>query len=176
LDRRRARAMKPAARTTGLVIRDVGGETVVYDVERHEAHCLNRTAALVFRHADGTRSLPELAAVLASESGSCMDGQAVRLALEQLAGANLLEGRNAQRGPDPPLASAGRRQAMLRVGLGAAFLAPVVTSLLVPTPAEAAGTCIPQAACTPAKYGQDCYVLSKAECGTKICMDNNLCQ
>ena len=38
------------------------------------------------------------------------------------------------------------------MGLGAALLAPVVTSLLVPTPAEAADTCIPATACTPAKY------------------------
>ena len=61
------------------------------------------------------------------------------------------------------------------MGLGAALLAPVVTSLLVPTPAEAAATCIPQTACTPAKYGQPCYSLSQSECSSKICQDTNLC-
>jgi hypothetical protein len=168
--------MRPVARTTGLVIRDVGGETVVYDLERHEAHCLNRTAALVFHHADGQRSIPELAAVLTAESRATADEATVQLALEQLAAAKLLDGWNEQRETDPSLASAGRRQVILRVGLGAAILVPVVTSLLVPTPAEAANTCIPQTACTAAKYGQPCYVLSQAECTTKICIDNNLCQ
>ena len=62
------------------------------------------------------------------------------------------------------------------MGMGAALLAPVVTSLLVPTPAEAAATCIPQTACTPAKYGQPCYFLSPAECTSgKICQDTNVC-
>jgi hypothetical protein len=168
--------MRPVARTTGLVIRDVGGETVVYDVERHEAHCLNRTAALVFRNADGQRSLAELAGVLTAEAGATADEATVRLALEQLAAARLLDGWDAQVASEPSRASASRREMILRLGVGAAILVPVVTSLLVPTPAEAAGTCIPQSSCTAAKYGQPCYVLSQAECTYKICIDNNLCQ
>ena len=43
----------PAARTSGLVVRELAEETLVYDEERHRAHCLNRTAALVWRHCDG---------------------------------------------------------------------------------------------------------------------------
>ena len=53
-------AMKPAARRTGLVVRDLPDELLVYDLDRHQAHCLNRTAASVFRDADGTRSLDDL--------------------------------------------------------------------------------------------------------------------
>jgi hypothetical protein len=168
--------MRPVARTTGLVIRELGDETVVYDVERHVAHCLNRTAALVLRHADGRRSVADMATALASACGSAVDEGVVRLTLQKLAEARLLEDGGGQAEGTPPLASPGRREALRRVGLGAALLAPVVTSLLVPTPAEAAATCIPQTACTAAKYGQPCYVLVQSECASKICIDNNLCQ
>jgi hypothetical protein len=158
------------------VVRDLGDETLVYDVERHQAHCLNRTAALVFRHVDGRRSVADIAAALSVPGGGAAGEDVVRLALRQLAEARLVE--EAATEPAPSLASPGRREALRRVGVGAALLAPVVTSLLVPTPAEAAATCIPQSACTAAKYGQPCYVLSQSECTNKICIDGppGLCQ
>ena len=53
--------MKPQSRRSGLLIRELPDELLVYDQEQHRAHCLNRTAALVFRHADGTRTAAELA-------------------------------------------------------------------------------------------------------------------
>ena len=51
--------MKPQSRRSGLLIRELPDELLVYDQEQHRAHCLNRTAALVFRHADGTRTLAD---------------------------------------------------------------------------------------------------------------------
>ena len=42
--------MKPRARTEGLVVTELPDELLVYDLERHRAHCLNPTAALVFKH------------------------------------------------------------------------------------------------------------------------------
>jgi len=46
----------PQARSEDLVIQDIGDEVLVYDLTRHKAHCLNRTAALVWRKCDGTRT------------------------------------------------------------------------------------------------------------------------
>jgi hypothetical protein len=165
--------MRPMARTAGLVVRDLGDETLVYDLERHEAHCLNRTAALVFRHADGRRSVADIALVVAADAHSAVDEDVVRLAIEKLAEAKLIENADAE--PLPETASPTRREALRRVALGAALLAPIVTSLLVPTPAEAAATCIPATACTAAKYGQPCYSVSTSECTSKICYDNLDC-
>jgi hypothetical protein len=168
--------MTPAARSTGLLIREVGDETLVYDLEHHEAHCLNRTAALVLAHADGRRSVADIAVAVAvaAESRSPVDEAAVRVAIEKLSEARLLEGSAAPARESAP--SPGRREALRRVGLGVALLAPVVTSVLVPTPAEAAATCIRWTACTRAKYGQPCYTTSQAECANKICTDNLVCQ
>ena len=59
--------MKPRARTEGLVVRELPDELLVYDLERHRAHCLNPTAALVFKHCDGRRSVAQIARILRRE-------------------------------------------------------------------------------------------------------------
>lgn len=129
--------MKPVARKSGLVVRDLADEVVVYDTERHEAHCLNRTAAAVFRHADGQRDVSDLAALLGPDGIPGAEGF-VEMALAQLEEAHLLENAPLS-GSEPGLA---RRDAMRRVGLGAAILLPLVTSVLAPSPAEAAASCL----------------------------------
>jgi hypothetical protein len=131
--------MKPAVRRTGLVVRGLPGEVVVYDLERHQAHCLNRTAAAVFRGADGTRGLEDLAALLGDGLERGDAEAAVRLALDQLAGARLLEADPAALEPAGGLS---RRSVLHRAGIGAALLLPAVASIVAPTPAEAAATCI----------------------------------
>ena len=42
------RALMPRARQDELVVEELQDETLVYDLERHKARCLNRTAALVW--------------------------------------------------------------------------------------------------------------------------------
>ncbi len=83
--------MRPVARRDGLLIRELPGEVLVYDRERHRAHCLNQTAAFVFRHADGTRTVADLARVLAPEAAPAAGASVVAMALDQLAEAGLLE-------------------------------------------------------------------------------------
>jgi hypothetical protein len=157
--------MKPLARAKGLVIRELGGEVVVYDEERHRAHCLNPTAALVFRLADGGRTAGEIATLL----GPGADEDLVHAALDLLAGAALVEGVDA-----PPPRAPSRRRLLRRVGLGAAVLAPAVASLLVPTPVEAAATCIPAASCNGSNNGQACYNSNPAtECSLYTCQDGS---
>jgi hypothetical protein len=137
--------MKPAARRTGLVVRELPGELVVYDLERHQAHCLNRTAAAVFQGADGNRGLDELGALLGEGFERADREAAVRLALDQLASAGLL---------DPGLQPPSRRSVLRRAGLGAALLLPAVVSMVAPTPAEAAATCIED--CSGQLFGTPC--------------------
>ena len=157
--------MRPVARTNGLVVRLIGDETLVYDTRRHHAHCLNRTAALVFRASDGSRTTGEIAAQLGSDTPTDAAEEAVERALEQLAEVGLL----ASEYHAPPRAGTSRREVLRRVGFGAALAAPIVTSLVVPTPAEAAASCIQEASCTDANAGQPCYVIGPGECSLKEC-------
>lgn len=157
--------MRPLARASGLVVRQLPDEVVVYDKDSHQAHCLNRTAAAVFLHADGQRSLSEIAALVGPGAGC----DTVRDALDQLAAAGLLESAPVDPGPS-------RREVLRRVGVGAVVLAPIVASLLVPTPAEAAATCIPVASCTDNNIGQPCYISnSTTECSLRTCQGAGSC-
>lgn len=169
--------MRPRARRGGLVVRDLPGETVVYDGDGHRAHCLNHTAALVFRHADGRRTVPDLARLLAAETGTKADHGVVRAALACLREASLLEfgDDHASAASAEAPVDGSRRAMMRRVGVGAAALLPVVTSILVPTPAEAAATCIPAESC-PGNTEQPCYNTNPgAECPTFKCIGPMSC-
>jgi len=125
--------MRPVARRSGLLIRELPDELLVYDREQHRAHCLNRTAAQVFRHADGTRTRTDLALLLAPSAEPAAGRAAVDGALARLGEAGLLEG-------DPGALS--RREVVRRVAVGAAILLPAVASIVAPTPAEAAASCV----------------------------------
>jgi hypothetical protein len=156
--------MRPRARSAGLVIRDLPDEVVVYDTARHQAHCLNRTAGFVFRRADGRRTVAEIAALL----GPGADDGLVHAALDQLAAAGLVE--------TCPAPAPSRRELLRQVGLGAVLLAPIVTSLLVPTPAQAAATCIPASSCTAGNVGQPCWNSNPAtECSINSCQGAGIC-
>ncbi len=166
--------MKPVARKSGLVVRDLADEVVVYDTERHEAHCLNRTAAVVFRHADGHRDVSDLAALLSADGAPGAEGF-VEMALGQLGEARLLESA------PPSISKPGlaRRDAMRRVGLGAAVLLPLVTSVLAPSPAEAAATCqTPPSPCAGQSNGTPCTCSTPpclSSCLSGICLDPPTC-
>ncbi len=164
--------MRPVASNEGLLVRELAGELVVYDLERHEAHCLNRTAAFVFKQCDGRSSVFEIASRIEAEFRAPCDEDLVWQALEQLDGARLLKHK-----PTPPPEPRGcsRRDVVRRVGLGLAVLVPAVSSILVPTPAEAAVTCVDDSTCL-SNVGMSCYVLSPALCdGTCTCRTGGTC-
>jgi hypothetical protein len=158
--------MRPVASNDGLLVRELAGELVVYDLQRHEAHCLNRTAAFVFRQCDGRSSVAEIAGRLQAELDTAADESLVWQALERLDGARLL----AHMPSRPPEANGfSRRDVVRRVGLGCAVLVPAVSSILVPTPAEAAVSCVDDSACG-SNVGMSCYISSSALCdGTCTC-------
>ncbi|GAC1446429.1 MAG: hypothetical protein NVSMB56_05020 [Pyrinomonadaceae bacterium] len=135
----------PSARTEGLIIEELTDEALVYDLERHKAHCLNSTAFLVWRNCDGKRTVSDIAAILETELHAPVSDELVWLAIDQLSKDNLLRER-----VTTPMSASGvaRRKMMKRMGVAAVVAVPVVTSLLAPTAAQA-GTCLPTgSACT----------------------------
>ncbi len=142
--------MRPMALRAGVLVRPLSDELVVYDLERHRAHCLNPTAAAVFRLADGTRTPGEIASALGHEGDPDQGEAVVRLALEQLAELGLVDGGGATVEDDSAVQA--RRQALRRLGAGAALLLPAVVSMIAPTPAAAASctsNCVGQPDGTP---------------------------
>jgi hypothetical protein len=62
----RSTDLLPCSRADNLVIRELDDETLVFDSERNEAHCLNQTAALVWKHCDGKTTAAQAAQSLQS--------------------------------------------------------------------------------------------------------------
>lgn len=120
----------PQARTKDLVTRELPDEMLIYDLKAHQAHCLNRTAATVWKYCDGQTSVSEMTARLKEDFNPAIDEAAVWQALERLSKAHLLEARVA---PPAGLPRLGRREAMRRLGLGSAIAVPLVMSIVAPT-------------------------------------------
>ena len=133
------------SRTEGLVVTKAGEDLLVYDLDRHRAHCLNRSAAIVWGECNGVRTIEEIAERVGEEMHETVNGEWVTFALKQLEEANLLAAR---RGFGEKLPGISRRQMARRLGWGALAAVPLVSSILVKT-AQAAGSCkAPGVACT----------------------------
>src|SRR6266511_2345300 len=117
----------PQARDEGLVIQELPDEILVYDLDRHRAHCLNRTAALVWRHCDGQTSVKQMATLLEQELAAPAGEEAVWIALQRLRRAHLL----CDHPPVLTRTAGSSRRALLR-GLAMMGGLAVVTSIVAP--------------------------------------------
>ena len=137
---------RPKARQDGLLVRPLQEDTIVYDLDRHEGHCLNRAAAAVWRACDGETSIATIATETSRELDRSVDDTFVIFTLRRLERAHLLVA--------PLEANAGhvlsRRDLSRRLGLTGAFAAllPTVISIVAPTAAAAASACGTNGACT----------------------------
>ena len=138
--------MTPPTRKEGFVVKELPDEILVYDTESHQAHCLNPTAAFVWKHCDGEKSVEQIAELLHAELDVRDAEELVWWALRRLEKARLL---TEPVSPPPKVARRSRRELVRRLGLvgGLSVLLPVVSSIVAPTPAEAAGTCVPFGGC-----------------------------
>jgi len=132
--------------------RELDDEVVIYDPQRHEGHCLNATAAAVWKLCDGKNSASQIAVIVSRQFSTQVDKPIVQLALERLADAHLLVE------PASPARRLSRRVAIRRIGIAAAIALPLVTSVVAPTPAHAA-SCFPN--------GHPCT--SPVQCCSGIC-------
>ncbi len=154
----------PKTRKKNVLTRELGDELLIYDEDRHEAHCLNRTAGLVWKHCDGRTSIEQITARLVKEfSGDLdtpIDERLVWYAVSQFKRDHLLEDKIEI--PKAVLASVNghlnRRQVIRALGLTAIVAVPLVHSIVAPTAAQAATCRASGAAC-----------VSGPQCCSSIC-------
>lgn len=132
----------PLARKDSLIVKEVENETLVYDLTTDKAHCLNETAARVWKKCDGKTSAGDIANLLGADAKTKVHENVVWLALDQLEEFRLLE-----EGAATPvrLLEMTRRQMVQALGVAAALTIPVITSIVAPTAAMAAS--IPAGGC-----------------------------
>ena len=128
------RMFLPQRRTEELVVEELAEETLVYDLKRHKAHCLNRSAALVWKHCDGTTTTEEMTAILRTELNTPANEDHVGYALDQLQKTHLLD-----EGAPWHSGTVFSRRAFMRwsIAIGAAVAVPIVFSLVAPRAAYA---------------------------------------
>jgi hypothetical protein len=114
----------PKARKVQLTVRELAEETLVYDLERHKAHCLNPTSAFIWKHCDGQTTIPEMARLVREELSVPNPEMMIRLALEQLSRRHLLEDAIA---PPSEAARLSRRDALKKLAVAAVVLPTVMT-------------------------------------------------
>lgn len=122
----------PKARTRQLLVNELGDETIVVDLDNQKAHALNPLTAAVWRLCDGKNSIRTIRLRVQEELSASLDDEIVELAFEELNHAQLLD--------EPwvkPAEGPTRREVMRRLGKAAAIAAPFVTTIVVPTPAQA---------------------------------------
>lgn len=144
---------RPVARRERLIVQELPGEVLVYDLERHKAHCLNGTAAAVWQRCDGRRSVAEIGQLLA---GGPKAEELVQATVEELGRRNLLAGRMPKR--LEVKSGVSRREWMKRAAMAAGVAAPVITTMVAPTAVQA-GTCLPS--------GSGCT--TGAQCCSGVC-------
>jgi hypothetical protein len=145
----------PHARKDGLVVQELAEELLVYDLERHKAHCLNRTAAWIWKHCDGRTTVAEIARLLQAELKGPVDEEMIWFAVDQLGRDHLLRER-IPRATDT--VGMSRRELVKQLGVAAIVALPLVTSIIAPTASQAVS-------CTPS--GQPCG--TPAQCCTPLC-------
>ena len=126
----------PTARQTGLVIQEMPDEVLVYDLDSNKAHCLNQSAAFVWKSCDGNNSVADIVREFEKNTGGSVSEDFVWLAIDQLNENGLLQNNVA-----PRFKGQSRRQVLKTIGLASMVALPVIASLVAPRSAMAAVSC-----------------------------------
>jgi len=129
----------PLSRKDQLVVQEHDGEVLIYDLRNNKAFCLNASAAMVWQACDGSREISEISSLVAKALGETESEALVWLALDRLKKENLLEGEDQITGQFNGLS---RREVIKKLGITSMAALPVIASLVAPTSANAASSCM----------------------------------
>lgn len=124
----------PKARKSGLIVEKLEDEVLVYDLDTHKAHCLNRAAALVWNYCDGRKTADEIARLLGTQAEVVFTEEIVLLALGQLERLSLLE--KSFEMPERAVIMS-RRELGRKLGLASIAALPLILSIPAPVAAQA---------------------------------------
>ena len=153
---------RPTAREHELVVQQVQNETLVYDLRSHRAHCLNATAASIWRRCDGLNSVSDISRLIAEEEALDVDVNVVWLGISELAEHDLLS-------PEESMPSMMNRCEVVKKMGATSLLAvtPSVVTIDVPNAIPSAVSCV----CTSSPQ-----CIAQAQCpSTTFCNTSGLC-
>ncbi len=124
----------PVARKQDIIVQELKGEVLVYDLKIDKAFCLNETSALVWQLCDGESSVAEISRTVGKKLNSPANEDLVWLALDQLKKENLLANSEEVVANFDGMS---RREVIKKVGLATMIALPIISSLVAPTAAQA---------------------------------------
>jgi len=131
---------KPVGRKTDIVVQELDGEVLIYDLKTNKALCLNPTSAAIWNACDGTRDVDQLRQVASESLKAPVDDAMIWLAIDQLQKENLVSDA-----PDTQefFGKTSRREVIKRIGLGTAIALPIIASIVAPGALRAASGGLP---------------------------------
>ncbi len=130
---------KPLSRKENIVVQELDGEVLIYDLTENKAFCLNQTAALVWQSCDGKRTIAEINDLLGKQLNSQVNEDVIWLALDQLSIENLIREEYQL---TEKFGGLSRREVIRKVGLASIIALPIVTSMIAPLAVHASSACI----------------------------------
>ena len=125
----------PMSRKDEIVVQELDGETLIYDLKTNKAVCLNETSALIWAACDGTRNVSEIGSYASAQLNAPVNDDLIWLALDQFKKESLLDAAPEEN----YFGGMSRREVIKKVSIGAAVAIPIVAGLLAP-PIYAAGS------------------------------------
>lgn len=150
----------PLARSNNLVVKTVGKEILIYDLNIDRVVCLNPTAALVYLNCDGKTFTDDF------KYENNLSDEIILLAIDQLFENKLLKPKTV---PKEFSKGNNRRELIKRVTLSSALLLPTVLTAIAPTAAHAASNNV-----TCSTPGQT-VCTTVAQCASGETCQNNCC-
>lgn len=126
-----AEKIKPIGRKDDLVVQELNGEVLIYDLRSNKAFCLNETAARVWQACDGSNTVSDIARGLGSDDLAWLalnDLKKQKLVTHDITTPAKFEGMS-------------RREVVRNIGLSSMLAIPVIAGLVAPAAAQAGTTC-----------------------------------
>jgi hypothetical protein len=119
----------PALRNENIVVQELDAEILLFDLKNNQAYSLNETSAKVYRACGNEITIEEL------KRRTHFTDELIHLTLEKMQKANLLiENINYA----DTFNSVNRREIIKRIALSSTVTLPVISSIVIPTAANAA--------------------------------------
>ncbi|HRH44262.1 MAG TPA: PqqD family protein [Pyrinomonadaceae bacterium] len=160
------RGSNPISRKDNIVIQELNGEILIYDLGKNKVFCLNQTSAMVWQECNGTKSVTEISQNLSKKLKSNVSEDIVWLALNQFKKDNLIEKSESF---STPLDGLSRREIVKRIGFASVIALPIIASVVAPTSINAqSGVCFCGAA-TANSRPPGCACNANSQCCNNVC-------
>ncbi|MBX7172343.1 MAG: PqqD family protein [Pyrinomonadaceae bacterium] len=127
----------PLSRKDNIVIQEINGEVLIYDLAKNKALCLNETSAMVWHLCDGKTSVAEMSRILTKKVKENVSEDIIWLAVHQFQKDDLIE---KSKQINTPFEGMNRREIVKRIGFASMIALPIISSIIAPAAINAAST------------------------------------